>query len=278
MPTRAEARQARRFADLAQRTIFAIIFAAIGIGAIWAGGVFGLVFVMAAGAIMAWEWRRIHLSPDFSVVAAFQAAAVAGSTLTMFLSGFPAAVTVLAGVSALGVAVDLARRRSPWWSLGGALYIGLSLIFFVMLMIEPTQGLETIVWLVLIVVATDVGAYFAGRLFGGPKLWRRVSPGKTWSGALGGVAFAALIASVIGWQAGRGFVAGAVVAAVVISAVSQAGDLVESAYKRRFGKKDAGVILPGHGGLLDRLDGMVAATLAIGALSLLRPAVPVWEW
>lgn len=274
----APTKTAGRFSDLALRSIFALIFGAVGILAIWVGGGWGLGFVMAAGAIMVWEWRRIHLSPDYSVVAVFQAAAVAGGALTMYHSSVWAAAGVLFALAGLGVIVDLARDRSPWWSFGGAIYIGTALILFAMLLEDPTQGLETIVWLVLIVVATDVGAYFTGRMLGGPKLWRRVSPGKTWSGALGGVVFAVVVAWLVGAAAGRGLAIGAEVAAMAVSVVSQAGDLLESAYKRKFGKKDAGVILPGHGGLLDRLDGLVAASLAVGLLSLLRPGVPVWAW
>lgn len=266
-----------RFADLALRSVFAVIFGAVWFVAVWIGGGWDVALVMAAGAIMAWEWRRIHLSPEFSVVAAFQAIAVAGAVLAMHLYGALVALVVLVVLALIGLAVDIARRRNPWWSFWGALYIGLALVLFVMLAENPAQGLETIVWLILLVCATDIGAYFTGRLLGGPKLWRRVSPGKTWSGALGGVCCAVAAAWLVGLTTERPFGYGGEVA-VAVSVVAQAGDLAESAYKRRFGKKDAGVILPGHGGLLDRLDGLLAVSLAVGLLSLARPGVPVWAW
>ena len=122
---------------------------------------------------------------------------------------------------------------------------------------EP-EGVLLILWLVLVVVAADVGAYFVGRSVGGPKLWPRVSPGKTWSGALGGLAFAggrraALRLRGVGWQPGRA----SACSSLGIAVCSQLGDLLESAVKRRFGVKDASRLIPGHGGVMDRLDGVM---------------------
>ncbi len=267
-----------KFSDLAVRSVIAVAFAALGFGAIWAGGAWGLAFVMAAGGIMAWEWRRIAARDEVRVLAGFQALAVAGAAFVAFGGRLAEAIFFLIAVAALGVLFDLARGRSPWWSLLGALYLGVALSFFVFLLGAPAHGLQAVVWLVLVVVATDIGAYFSGRLIGGPKLWPRVSPNKTWAGAIGGVTLAALAAFLIGLGAGRPFGGGAEIAAVFVSAVAQAGDLGESAFKRRFGKKDSGRILPGHGGLLDRLDGLIAATVAVGALSLVRPDQPIWAW
>lgn len=267
-----------RFNDLALRAVIAVIFAAVGFGAIWAGGGWGLAFVMLAGGMMAWEWRKISALEGQRVIAGFQALAVAGAAFVAFHVHIYEAIGFLVAVAAVGAGFDLWRGRSPWWSLIGAVYLGAALSFFVLLLGMEGQGLQAIVWLVLIVIATDVGAYFSGRILGGPKLWPRVSPNKTWAGALGGVSFAAITAFLVGISAGRGFSGGAEIAAVIVSAVSQAGDLCESAFKRRFGKKDSGWILPGHGGLLDRLDGLIAATLAVGLLSLLNPDYPIWAW
>lgn len=270
---------ARRFADLATRTFFAGLFALIAAAGIWFGGVWSAGFAVAVGAVMVWEWRRISLGtrggPD---MAAIQVAAVAGTAVLAWLGAPEAALLFLVSVSVFGWFADRWLERPGGWSLIGALYIGFGLGLFVLLRETPEVGLGVILWLVLIVVATDIGAYFAGRLFGGPKLWKRVSPGKTWSGAIGGVVFAMVAAGCFRLGAGEPLTGAGLVIAAVLSAISQCGDLAESAYKRRFGVKDSGRILPGHGGLLDRLDGLIAATIVLGLLSVLRPEDPVWAW
>jgi phosphatidate cytidylyltransferase len=124
-------------------------------------------------------------------------------------------------------------------------------------------------FVMLIVWVTDIGGYFAGRGIGGPKLWPRVSPKKTWAGAIGG--FAASLAVAAGFAAcGFGKILPMLLLGAVLSVASQLGDLFESAVKRRFGVKDSSHIIPGHGGLLDRLDGFVAAVVVAAIFGLLR--------
>lgn len=265
------------FADLSERTLFGALFAFAALAALWIGGWASLGFAMAAGGVMAWEWRRIALM-TFAPVAGFQIVGVAGATLLVFFNDFASALLFLMAFAVAGALADLARRRSWWWSFCGAVYIGLALMFFEALREDPEQGLLAILWLVLLVAATDIGAYFCGRVIGGPKLWRRISPGKTWAGAVGGAVAAVLAAWGFASFAGAGFGPATAITALTVSVVSQAGDLGESAYKRRFGVKDSGRLLPGHGGLLDRMDGLIAATLLVGALSLVRPGTPVWAW
>jgi phosphatidate cytidylyltransferase len=267
-----------KYHDLTVRALAAAVFAAIGAVTIWLGGWWTLGFAMIAGGIMVWEWRGIAQRKERMVIAGFQIIAVAGSTLLAFLGDYVFALIFLAIAAAAGTAFDAFLNRQPWWNLIGASYIGLALICFISIRQKPDEGLEAIIWLILIVVATDVGAYFAGRAIGGPKLWVRVSPGKTWSGAVGGVVAAALVAWAVSVIAGRSLTFGSEMIAVVVSIVSQGGDLMESAYKRKFGVKDSGSIMPGHGGALDRLDGLLAASLAVGLVSVLWPESPVWLW
>lgn len=155
--------------------------------------------------------------------------------------------------------------------LGGAAWIVLVAVAFVWLRADPLVGRGNVLFVLILVWATDIGAYLAGRLIGGARLAPRISPGKTWSGALGGLVAAALVGASVG--AGRG----ALVAAL-LSVVAQAGDLAESAAKRRAGVKDSGRLIPGHGGVLDRLDALLAAVPAAALLALaLGPGVALWE-
>jgi phosphatidate cytidylyltransferase len=137
---------------------------------------------------------------------------------------------------------------------------------------DSAKGLSALILILLVVWATDIGGYFAGRSIGGPKLWPRISPNKTWAGAIGG--FAASIVVAAGFVAFRlGETVPLLVLASVLSIASQLGDLFESAVKRRFGVKDSSRIIPGHGGVLDRLDGFVAAVVLAAIFGLLRGGV-----
>jgi phosphatidate cytidylyltransferase len=141
----------------------------------------------------------------------------------------------------------------------GVAYVGLPCIALTWLRADPAAGQTNILLLILVVWATDIGAYLAGRRLGGAKLAPRISPGKTWSGAAGGLFAAIFVGFCVAPRA-------ALVAAG-LSIVAQAGDLLESGIKRHFGVKDSGWLIPGHGGLLDRLDGVLAASLLAAALA-----------
>lgn len=141
---------------------------------------------------------------------------------------------------------------------------------------QPQLGRETVIWLLLCIWATDVGAYFVGRAAGGAKLAPRISPGKTWSGLVGGMAWAAVASATAGYAFGLGDTVSLAVIGAGLAVVGQAGDLLESAAKRRAGVKDSGRLIPGHGGLLDRIDGLMAVLVAVGLARLL--AGPGWPW
>jgi len=148
------------------------------------------------------------------------------------------------------------------------LYAGLPTVALIWLRSDEPFGLRAVIFLILIVVTTDTAAFLSGRLLRGPLLWPRVSPKKTWSGLLG-----ALVASAVVGALFSAFVSGAsplrlAIAGALLAAVAQAGDLAESALKRRFGAKDSGTILPGHGGVMDRVDGLVAAASAVGLAAI----------
>lgn len=141
---------------------------------------------------------------------------------------------------------------------------------------QPVHGRETIVWLLACIWATDIGAYFVGRAAGGAKLAPSISPGKTWSGLVGGMAWAAVTSAAVGYAFGLGETISLAIIGAVLAVVGQAGDLLESAAKRRAGVKDSGRLIPGHGGLLDRIDGLIAVLVAVGTARLV--AGPGWPW
>lgn len=273
--------RAARFSDLRTRVLSALAAAAVGLTLLWLGGVWTLVLVIAVTAAMAWEWRTItaHCGAAAGLDAALLVAAVAGAALLAQLWSWAAGFGWLALALAAGALADgLARRGAALgWSLLGGVYIGLVGLGFLYLRGLGQHGLLTTLWLFLVVAAADVGGYFAGRLIGGPKLWPRVSPKKTWAGSLGGIALAAVVGLVISGASEGTFYPQVCAVSALAALVSQAGDLAESAMKRHFGVKDSGRILPGHGGALDRFDGVMAATVAVAAVTLVRgQTVLVW--
>ena len=183
---------------------------------------------------------------------------------------------ILAGAGVLWEWMGLvaAGRLSPsekrLWLAGGALYAAVLAAAPILLRRDPEFGFVAIVLLFAVVWMTDIAAYFAGRLIGGPKLWPRASPKKTWSGALVGTAAAVMAAAAVAHAAGVGNLAAIAVLSLALSVASQIGDLFESSIKRRFGAKDASKLIPGHGGLMDRLDGFVAAAAVAAVIGLAR--------
>ncbi len=160
--------------------------------------------------------------------------------------------------------------------LASYIYSLLALAALLWLRHQPASGRETILWVLACVWATDVGAYFVGRAAGGAKLAPRISPGKTWSGLIGGMAWAAAASAAMGYVFDLGHTVSLAVVGAVLAVVAQAGDLLESAAKRRVGVKDSGRLIPGHGGLLDRVDGLIAVLVAVGAARFV--AGGAWPW
>lgn len=231
--------------DLAVRTASAVVMVAIAGGALWLGGWAWIALVIAVAAGVLYEW---------------------GGLVARFTAGVPARMG---------------------WMLGGALYVGVAATLLAALRVVPGPGQGLVVPLVLAVIATDVGAYFAGRTFGGPKIAPKISPSKTWSGLGGGMLGAALVvtatvgtvctaldgAGTLTWHECLAMdnwrsLKASLLAGAIVAITAQAGDFFESWMKRRAGVKDSGALIPGHGGLFDRVDGLLAVCFVLGLVSL----------
>jgi phosphatidate cytidylyltransferase len=258
-----------RFADLGTRVASGVVLAAIAFAAVWLGGFAAVALVALALCLMLWELHRMAtgeaLGPALAVMCC---AAVLGAAFVV-AQGAAWGVACLAAGAAL--AYLLAPRQKGLLA-AGLIYKGVPLITLLAVRLAGPDGAFVILWLVIVVVAADVGAYFVGRAVGGPKLWRAVSPGKTWSGALGGLAAAGTASLVLAlawdWNPTRALALG-----ILVAVASQAGDLLESAVKRHFGVKDASRLIPGHGGVMDRLDALMGGAWAYALWSLAGPGV-----
>lgn len=244
--------------ELRTRVISSLVLVPIALVSGIMGGVPFALVVAAFGAVALWEWATMAgaVEPAWLRAAAVICLVAVLVPLPFVRPEWPLAVFAAGALASLAMAV---RIRSALWTGFGLLYVGIPCAAFILLREAEPLGWAAVLFVLLVVWATDIGAYFGGRRLGGPKLWPRVSPKKTWSGALTGVAIACVAGGATVWLTRAGSIATGLLIAVPLSVASQAGDLFESAMKRRFGVKDSGHIIPGHGGVLDRLDGLFAA-------------------
>lgn len=248
------------------RVVAALVLAPLTIAIAWMGGWLWLLLVTAAAALLYFEWLMIvGASRNWPVVGVGVAALViAGLCLALGHPG-PMLVTIAAGFVLCG----LLAQGQRWWTSSGFAYAAAALVASALVRFDPCMGFVALMFVLLVVWVTDIGGYFAGRGLGGPKLWPRVSPKKTWAGAIGGLALSLVIAAAFALL-GFGRMLPLLLLGTALSVVSQLGDLFESAIKRRFGVKDSSQIIPGHGGLLDRLDGFVAAIVFAALIGFMR--------
>lgn len=253
--------------ELQLRIVSGVAVAAVAIAALWAGALPFSILVFAVAAAMSWEWGNIVRKAGFDMPGILHLAAVAAAAV---LSGFGAAGLAVVAVVAGAIAVSALLFGGDESKLSGVgvLYTALPVVALVWLRSDDAhRGLLAVVFVLVVVAATDIAAYATGRLVGGPKLAPRISPGKTWSGLAGGVAAAAAAGAVIGYLF-RAEPAWLAFLALLLAFVAQAGDLAESALKRSYGLKDASDLIPGHGGFMDRMDGIVAAAVVAALIAL----------
>jgi phosphatidate cytidylyltransferase len=254
--------------NLALRVLSAVVLAPLAFLAAYLGGwPFALFWSMAALAVL-WEWTTIVAGPTYRLMFSCCGGAIAGAGFVAWL-GRPIVALLMVGLGVLAAGIFAPRERRLWL-MAGVGYAGAMLLAPMFLRTDSAFGFAVIMLLFAVVWTTDILGYFAGRTFGGPKLLPAVSPKKTWSGALAGLlgaVIAALIVASLFASFNKVAIAGI---ALLLSIVAQFGDLLESWIKRRFGAKDSGHLIPGHGGVMDRLDGFWAAALTACLIGLLR--------
>jgi len=257
LPERALAARDGRWSDFWTRFLSAAILAPVALAALWFGGPAWAALMIFQMAVLGYEWSNLASLGKTS----WLPAGVAGASCAGLFFGFPAGFAFLAAVTLA------AKFQYGNFAAAGLPYAGITGLSFIWLRGQPFHGLEDTLFLVIVVWGTDIGAYVAGRIFGGKKLAPRISPGKTWSGGTGGLVAGGLLGAGVA-AALHGNPLAAFLAAAILSIVAQAGDLLESAIKRHLGVKDSGDTIPGHGGLFDRVDGFLTAAPA-AALFLL---------
>jgi phosphatidate cytidylyltransferase len=261
--------------NLTLRVMSAVVLVPVALACTYAGGwIFLAVCAVAAGGIL-WEWTGLVAhSGDPRILAPGLTMLAAGALLV----GFGRQETAVAVMAIGAVLAGLATAARPeaqvppvaGWAVGGVAYAGVALLGPALLRSDPEWGLTALLFLFATVWITDIFAYFLGRAIGGPLLWPRISPKKTWSGALGGLVGGVVAGVGVAYASGVGRLGIVGAMGLLLSVLAQAGDLFESAVKRRFGAKDASHLIPGHGGLMDRLDGFLVAAAAALLIGLVH--------
>lgn len=255
--------------NLQMRVMAALVLVPLALAGAYFGGWFWAALVTLTIVGLFGEWMMVIGNLKLNALLwGFAALGVAG--ILLGVGNYELAnVAVALGLFAMFL---FSERMHKSWSAIGLAYMAAALFSSILLRKDPVYGLQAIVFVFAVVWITDIMGYFVGRGVGGPKLWVRVSPKKTWSGALGGIVGSLIFAAAFA-ESGYGPLMSMLMLATVISVISQAGDLFESAVKRRFDVKDSSQIIPGHGGLLDRLDGFMAAVLAAAIIGYMRGGV-----
>lgn len=254
--------------ELRLRIFSGIILAAIVLVATWYGGLSFRLLAVAIGLLVYYEWSTISdlhgRDPQGNALAWLGLVLISGSTL---MEESVYSIEVLFAFVAV-TAIMVAMRGKSWWLPGGIFYAGLTTIALAEIRDDDLRGFVLMLFIFATVWATDIFAYFVGRAIGGPKLAPRISPGKTWSGAIGGAIAAVIAGTAVVWSYFSGDGLWIPVLALILSICSQIGDLFESFMKRRFGVKDSSHLIPGHGGVMDRVDGLIFACFAAFMLAI----------
>lgn len=252
------------------RIASALVLAPVALAAVYAGGWSTVTLVAVAAILAANEWDRLGGGSGLSgAIGIMHALVILAAAILAGFGLYPAALGgMVLGMAIVGGFAAL-RGQTAVWPVTGILYLVLPTIALIWMRGAQT-GVEMLVWLLVIVWATDIAALFAGKAFGGPQLWPSISPKKTWAGAIGGLVAAAAVGALTAALREKATLGIMIPLSVGLSAISQIGDLAESAVKRYYGVKDTGTLIPGHGGILDRIDGLLLALPAAAVIAILN--------
>jgi phosphatidate cytidylyltransferase len=264
-----------KWADLGVRTASAVVLVPIVLGIVWLGGFWFTGLIVALGILMATEWVRIAHGNNKTQLLIHEVAAASLIMGSLELS-------LLALVILTAVSWFIQRKDTfNFWKLVGVFYIGLPILAFDVLRGDAAFGFLAVVWCMVIVWSADVMAYFFGRIIGGPKLAPRISPKKTWAGMLGAIVGAVIASGAVSYF-GKIEIWPLALVAALFAILEQGGDIFESAFKRHFGVKDSGTLIPGHGGVLDRVDGLITVATCAAIVGFvhnsLNPAAGLLLW
>lgn len=256
--------------ELARRIAAAAVLIPLVLAVVWLGGWWFAALLALAGGLMAREWCAI-VHPNSPLQLWLHWLAVLAAVLVTGLFGAEAGLACVAAIwLAAALQAGMAEPRPCFWAFAGVPYVALPVVALMSLRADPAYGLAAVIWLLVVVWSADTAAYAAGRGIGGPTLAPSISPNKTWAGLGGAAGGAAVAGGIAGWTAGVSWLAPVIAIAALIGLVEQGGDLFESLLKRHHGVKDSGALIPGHGGMLDRVDGLIAAALAAVVIGAIR--------
>ena len=263
----------RQMPELLLRFLSAVVLAAVALGAVIASPWSFLALVVLAGGLLAWEWGSLTRGNGFDGTALIEAVCVTAVAIFMAL-GKPDLAALLLGAAAAAIAFGTVSKTRAAWALTGLAYIAFPAAALVWLRGDPTLGVTAILYVLAVAWTTDTASYIGGRLLGGPKLAPRISPKKTWSGFIVGTLAPILVG--YGFATHLGDTSAWILALVSVglALACQIGDLLESAIKRHFGAKDMSQLIPGHGGLFDRIDSLLLSSVVAGLIALRNVAEP----
>jgi phosphatidate cytidylyltransferase len=220
------------------------------------------ILVVVVALLLSWEWGRLVHGRDADMVIAIHVGS-AGAATVLAAFGYVGLGLLTLPIGAI-LAMLLSLGRSSVFAALGVFYAGLPAVALIWLRSDASLGMLAVIFVIVIVIASDTAGFLFGRVLGGPKLWPRLSPNKTWAGMIGALVASSIIGAFFWFAVPEASAVRLAATGVVLSLAAQGGDLAESAIKRRFGAKDSGSLIPGHGGIMDRVDGLVAAAAVVG--------------